>query len=78
MGVGGDFPRDAKVAEEAKANDPADVARQGFEAPMAGADRVVGASSLKTKVQGAAARFMPESAKAEMHRKQSEPGSPSK
>jgi short-subunit dehydrogenase len=58
-------------------NDPADVARQGYEAMMKGEDKVVSAS-IKTKLQGHAARFMPESVKAEMHRKQAEPGSAKK
>jgi short-subunit dehydrogenase len=63
---------DTKVGAEEK-DDPADVAREGFEALMAGKERVVSAS-LKTKVQGRASRFMPDSAKAEMHRKMAEPG----
>jgi short-subunit dehydrogenase len=66
---------DTKLAEEAERNSPADVAKQGVEALMAGKDRVNAASSLATKVQGAAARFMPEAAKAEMHKKKAEPGS---
>jgi short-subunit dehydrogenase len=52
-------------------NQPEEVARQGFEAMMAGKDQVY-ASSLKTKVQGVA-KFAPESLKAEQHRKQAEP-----
>jgi short-subunit dehydrogenase len=67
---------DTKVGAGAK-DDPADVARDGFEALMAGEERVVSAS-LKTKAQGRAARFMPDSAKAEMHRKMAEPGSAKK
>jgi uncharacterized protein len=55
-------------------DDPADVARAGFEALMAGDERVV-AASLTTKLQGRGSRFMPDSAKAEMHRKMAEPGS---
>lgn len=66
---------DTKIAEDAQKNDPADVARQAFDALVAGKDRVYGASSLATKLQGAAARFMPESVKAEMHRSKSEHGS---
>jgi short-subunit dehydrogenase len=58
-------------------DDPADVARDGFEALMAGEERVVSAS-LKTKVQGRASRVMPDSVKAEMHRKMAEPGSAEK
>jgi short-subunit dehydrogenase len=64
---------DTKVGAGRK-DDPADVARAGFEALMAGKERVV-AGSLKNKVQAAASRFLPDSAKAEMHRKMAEPGS---
>ena len=55
-------------------DDPADVARDGFEALMAGDERVVSAS-LSTKLQGRAGRFMPDKAKAAMHRRMAEPGS---
>lgn len=55
-------------------DDPADVARDGFEALMAGKERVI-SHSAKTKAQGRAGRFLPDSAKAEMHRKMAEPGS---
>ena len=41
---------------------------------MAGKERVV-SSSLSTKVMGRAGRFVPDSAKAEQHRKMAEPGS---
>jgi short-subunit dehydrogenase len=64
---------DTKVGADDK-DDPADVARDGFEALMAGKERVISAS-MKTKAQGRAGRFMPDSAKAEMHRKMAEPGS---
>jgi short-subunit dehydrogenase len=55
-------------------DDPADVARDGFEALMAGDERVVSAS-LKTKLQGRGGRLLPDSAKAAMHRNLAEPGS---
>jgi short-subunit dehydrogenase len=64
---------DTKVGSGDK-DDPADVARDGFEALMNGDERVV-SHSLKTKVQGGASRILPDRAKAEMHRKQAEPGS---
>ena len=64
---------DTKVGSDDK-DDPADVARDGFEAMMAGKERVVSAS-LSTKVMGRAGRFLPDSAKAEQHRKMAEPGS---
>ena len=62
-----------KVGADDK-DDPAQVARQGYEALMAGDERVVG-GSIKNRLQVAAGRFMPDSAKAEMHRKMAEPGS---
>src|SRR3954469_17881014 len=64
---------DTKVGADDK-DDPADVAKDGFEAMMAGKDRVV-SHSLTTKVQGRGSRFLPDSAKAEMHRRMAEPGS---
>jgi short-subunit dehydrogenase len=64
---------DTKVGTDDK-DDPADVARDGFEALMAGKERVVSAS-LKTKLQGRASRVLPDSVKAGMHRKMAEPGS---
>jgi uncharacterized protein len=67
---------DTKVGAGDK-DDPADVARDGFEALMAGKERVVSAS-LSTKLQGRGGRFMPDSAKAAMHRRMAEPGSAKK
>jgi short-subunit dehydrogenase len=67
---------DTKVGADEK-DDPADVARDGFEALMAGKERVVSHSS-KTKAQGRGSRFLPDSAKAELHRKMAEPGSAKK
>jgi len=64
---------DTKVGAGDK-DDPAKVAEQGFEALMSGKDHVV-AGSLKNKVQAQAGRVMPDTAKAEMHRKMAEPGS---
>jgi uncharacterized protein len=55
-------------------DDPADVARDGFEALMAGEERVVSAS-MSTKLQGRFSRALPDSAKAKMHRRMAEPGS---
>jgi uncharacterized protein len=67
---------DTKVGA-GKKDDPAEVAKQGFEALMAGKDHIV-AGSLKNKLQDAAAQVMPEPAKAAAHRKLSEPGSANK
>lgn len=64
---------DTKVGS-GKKDDPADVARDGFEAMMQGEERVVSAS-LTTKLQGRGSRFLPDSAKAKMHRQMAEPGS---
>jgi uncharacterized protein len=66
---------DTKVGADTDGqDDPADVAKDGFEALMAGKERVV-SHSVSTKAQGRGARFMPDSVKAEMHRKMAEPGS---
>jgi len=62
---------DTKVGS-GKKDDPADVARDGFGALMAGKERVV-SHSLKTKAQGRASRILPDSAKAAMHRDMAEP-----
>ena len=52
---------DTKVgAEAAKQNSPADVAKEGFDALMAGKDSVVGSTTLMTKVQGALNEVLPE------------------
>jgi short-subunit dehydrogenase len=67
---------DTKVGAGDK-DDPADVARDGFEALMEGDERVVSAS-MSTKLQGRGSRFMPDSVKAELHRKMAEPGSAKK
>ncbi len=67
---------DTKVGVQEK-DDPEQVAREGFEALMAGNDHVV-AGSAKNKMQAAATKFMPEQTKAEMHRGMAEPGSAEK
>jgi short-subunit dehydrogenase len=64
--------KNTAVGTEEK-DDPAEVARQGFEALMAGDERVVG-GSWKNKAQVAAGHFVPDAFKAEMHRKMAEPG----
>ena len=62
---------DTKVARSDK-DDPADVAKTGFEALMAGDDHVV-AGSFKNKVQATMAHVLPDSMTADMHRKKAEP-----
>ena len=57
-----------------KKDDPALVAKQGFEAMRKDKEKVI-AGSVKTKAQGAASKVMPDRAKAEMHRRMAEPGS---
>jgi uncharacterized protein len=61
---------------ESEKDDPAEVARQGFEALMARDERVV-AGSFKNKAQVAAGKLLPDSVKAEMHRKQAQPATAS-
>ncbi len=65
--------QDTKLGQSEK-DDPVEVAREGFEALMEGKDHVV-AGSFKNKVQTVAAHVMPDTTMAEMHRKQTEPGS---
>lgn len=55
-------------------DDPAVVAREGFEALMAGKDHVV-AGSFRTRVQAPAGQVLPDPVVAGMHRGQSDPGS---
>jgi uncharacterized protein len=55
-------------------DDPADVARDGYEALMNGKERVV-SHSLSTKAQGIGSRVLPDSVKAKMHAGMAKPGS---
>ncbi len=64
---------DTKAGEDKK-DDPAIVARQGFEALMAGKHDFV-AGSLKTQIQGNISKILPDPINAEQHRKLTEPGS---
>jgi uncharacterized protein len=63
---------DTKVGQQKK-DDPADVARIGFEAMMKGEGDVV--SGWKNKLQSAIASVTPSAVLAEQHRKMAEPGS---
>jgi uncharacterized protein len=63
--------QDTKVAEADK-DDPAEVAREGFEAMVAGKDHVV-AGGRKNQAQVASARVLPERTKAAMHAAQTRP-----
>ena len=63
---------DTKVGAQEK-DDPADVARDGFDAMMAGKGDVV--SGWKNKIQSALANVMPAGIVAEQHRSLAEPGS---
>jgi uncharacterized protein len=65
--------QDTKIGTGDK-DDPADVARDGFEALMNGDERVV-SHSITSKAQGIGSRMLPDSVKAQMHRKMAEPGS---
>ncbi len=66
---------DTKVGTDKK-DDPADVAKTGYEAMMNGEGDVV--SGLKNKLQAAVANVTPSSVLAEQHRKMAEPGSAKK
>jgi short-subunit dehydrogenase len=65
---------DTKIGASDSKDDPADVAKDGFEALMAGKERVV-SHSLSTKAQGRGSRLMPDGVKAKLHEKMAEPGS---
>ena len=67
---------DTKAGAKQK-DDPADVAKQGFEALMAGKDAVI-AGSLMTKLQGNVSKVLPNTIASEQHRKLAEPGSANK
>jgi uncharacterized protein len=66
---------DTKVGQQDK-DDPADVARAGFDAMMRGEGDVV--SGWKNKLQTTIANVTPNSVLAEQHRKMAEPGSANK
>jgi short-subunit dehydrogenase len=63
---------DTKVGQQEK-DDPADVARDGFEAMMHGDGDIV--SGWKNKIQSAIANVTPTGVLAEQHRKMAEPRS---
>jgi uncharacterized protein len=64
---------DTKVGASSK-DSAEQVAKQGFEALMKGEKKIV-AGGLGTKAQGLAAKVLPDSVKAGMHRGMAEPGS---
>jgi short-subunit dehydrogenase len=64
---------DTKIGRSEK-DDPAEVAKSGFDALMAGEDHVI-AGSFKNKVEATVAHVVPDTLTAEMHRKQAEPSS---
>jgi uncharacterized protein len=64
--------QDSKIVQDkSKMSDPADVAKDGYEALMAGKDRVV--SGFKNKVQVAMSNVMPDTALAEQMKNQQKP-----
>jgi uncharacterized protein len=64
---------DTKIGQGPK-DDPAQVAKQGFDALMEGKDKIV-AGSAKTKAQGVAGKVLPDKLKAATHRQMAKPGS---
>src|SRR5436190_2786518 len=66
---------DTKIGQ-AKKDDPADVAKTGYEAMMKGEGDVV--AGLKNKIMSTAALVTPSEMLAERHRKEAEPGSANK
>jgi short-subunit dehydrogenase len=66
--------QDTRVGASDSKDDPAQVARQGFEALMAGEAQVLG-GSLASRAMGAMSRISPDALAAKVNRKLSEPGS---
>ena len=64
---------DTKAGTTDGKDDPAVVAKAGFDAMMAGKDKVT--PTLKNKIMGAVADLLPDTAAAKVHRGLSEPGS---
>ncbi len=64
---------DTKVGQDENKDDPADVAKTGFDAMMKGESSVV--HGLKNKLQAAVSAVAPQDMMAEMHRGMAEPGS---
>lgn len=64
---------DTKLGQSEK-DDPAEVARDGFEALMDGKDHIV-AGSFKNRVQATLSHVLPDTVTADIHRKLTEPGS---
>ena len=63
---------DTKVGASDSKSDPADVAKDGWDALMAGEAHIV--SGLKNKIQAAVAHITPAAVLAEQHRKMAGPG----
>jgi len=64
---------DTKVGQSESKSDPADVAKHGWDALMAGKSTII--SGVMNKLQVAAAGVLPQSVPAQMHRDMAEPGS---
>ncbi|WP_461106621.1 SDR family NAD(P)-dependent oxidoreductase [Spirosoma koreense] len=62
---------ESKMVQETSLSDPAEVAKDGYEALFAGDDKII--SGLKNKLQVAMSNIMPESLVADMMNKQQEP-----
>jgi short-subunit dehydrogenase len=66
--------RDDTTVGQSSKDDPAQVAKQGFEALMQAKDKIV-SGSVKTKAQGLANKVLPDKLKAQAHRTMAEPDS---
>jgi short-subunit dehydrogenase len=69
--------KDTRVGASEQKDDPAEVARQGYEALMEGKERVV-SGSLVNRLLAYGGRLVPDKAKAEAHRLMAQPGSAGK
>ena len=68
--------QNSRIVQETKLDDPAKVAKDGYEALMKGDDKVV--SGMKNKIQSAMSNVMPDTTLANQMRKQSEESDKSK
>jgi uncharacterized protein len=66
-----DMERSKVAQDRSKMSDPADVARDGYDALMAGRDKVV--SGFKNKMKVAMSNFMPDTASAEQMKNEQKP-----
>jgi len=66
---------DTRIGRSDHKDDAAQVAREGYEALMAGEAKVIAGSAMNKAQASVAGRLLPDGAKAAIHRKLAEPAS---